>query len=226
MNKLFIPKSGFDFLKKLKKNNNRDWFLKNKNHYEENLRTPLKDVIAELGKIFINNKQGIQFNPAKAIFRINRDVRFSNNKEPYKTNIGASFISYRHNKKDEFPGLYLHIEPGNCFIGGGLYMPSSEQLRKIRESIKRDPNKFIKLTSAPSVKKYFGELAGEKLKRAPKGIAIDHPHIELLRLKQFIYIKRFKDADFQSGNLAKKIQKEFEAMLPLVEWLNSALTLW
>lgn len=226
MSHIHIPKAGFDFLKKLKRNNNRDWFLENKHLYEENLKIPLQKVILELGKNLSNKAIGIHFDPKRSIFRINRDVRFSNNKDPYKTNIGASFVSYCHNKKDQFPGLYIHIEPGNCFIGGGLYMPSGEQIRKIRELINQDPDVLKKIISAPNVKKYFGGLSGEKLKTAPRGTSADHPHIDLLRWKQFIYIKHYKDSDFQTGNLAKTIEKEFMAMMPLVNWLNKALTLW
>ena len=226
MNQINIPKAGFSFLKKLKKNNNRDWFLENKPAYEENLRRPLQNVIAELGRNLEKKSLGIKFDPKKSIFRINRDVRFSDNKDPYKTNIGASFVSYRHNKKDEFPGLYLHIEPGNCFIGGGLYMPSGEQIRKIRELINQDPQTFKKIISGSSAKKYFGGMTGERLKTSPRGTPSDHPNIELLKWKQFIFIKRYEDSEFQTGNLAKKIEKEFIAMMPLVNWLNKALTLW
>lgn len=221
-----IPKAGFDFLKKLKKNNHRDWFLENKETYESQLKKPLQNVIIELGKNLAKEAPGINFDSKKSIFRINRDVRFSQNKDPYKTNIGASFVSFRHNKKDEFPGLYIHIEPGNCFIGGGLYMPSSEQMRKIREFIQRDPEAFKKIINNKTVKKYFGGLTGEKLKTAPRGISAEHPQLELLRWKQFIYIKKIKDSELQSGNLPKKIQKEFIAMMPLINWLNKAITLW
>lgn len=225
MSNIHIPKAGFDFLKKLKRNNNREWFLANKHLYEENLKTALQNVIIELGKNLSTKAAGIHFDPKKSIFRINRDVRFSNNKDPYKTNIGASFVSYHHNKKDEFPGLYIHIEPGNCFIGGGLYMPSGEQIRKIRKLINLDPDTFKKIISATAVKKYFGGLTGEKLKTAPRGTPADHPNIDLLKWKQFIYIKHYKDTDFQNGNLAKTVEKEFIAMMPLVNWLNKALTL-
>ncbi len=226
MNEINIPKSGFDFLKKLRRNNNRDWFLKNKFLYEENLKSPLQRVIVELEKVLSQKTPGIRFDPKKSIYRINRDVRFSNNKDPYKTNIAASFISYRLNKKDESPGLYLHIEPGNCFIGGGLYMPSGEQIRKIRELINQDPLVFKKIISAPNVKKYFGGLTGKKLKKAPRGTPVNHPNIELLRWTQFTYIKHYEDSAFQKGNLAKIVQKEFSSMMPLVNWLNKAMTLW
>ena len=226
MSQTHIPKSGFDFLKKLKKNNNRDWFLANKHLYLENLKSPLQAVIAELDENLSQKAKGIAFDPKKAIFRPNRDVRFSNNKEPYKTNIGASFISSRHNKKDEFPGLYLHIEPGNCFVGGGLYMPSSEQIRKIRELINQDPDALREILADRDVKKYFGGLSGERLKTAPRGVSADHPNIDLLNWKQFTFIKHFSDTDFQKGSLAKTVQKEFAAMIPLVNWLNKALTLW
>lgn len=221
-----IPKAGFDFLKKLKRNNNRDWFLAHKLLYEADLKSPLQQVIAELGKNLSVKAKGINFDPKKSIFIMNRDIRFSNNKDPYKTNAGAFFISNRISKKEDVPGLYLHIEPGNCFIGGGLYMPSGEQIRKIRELINQDPQTFKKIITAAAVKKHFGGLTGEKLKTTPRGIPDTHPNIELLRWKQFVFIKRFKDSDFQKGNLAKTLEKEYTAMMPLVNWLNKAISLW
>jgi uncharacterized protein (TIGR02453 family) len=221
-----IPKSGFLFLKKLKKNNNRDWFQKNKSSYENDLRIPLQQVIADLSGLMKKSAPEINFDPKKSIFRINRDVRFSSDKSPYKTNIGASFISHRHNKKDEFPGLYIHVEPGNCFVAGGLYMPSSEQIRKIRESILRDPESFKKIVNDKKINKILGGLQGEKLKKAPKGYSPEHPLIEFLKWKQFTYFKSFTDQDFQTGVLAKKVCKDFEAMMPLVRWLNKAITIW
>jgi uncharacterized protein (TIGR02453 family) len=226
MNSVNIPKSGFDFLKKLKRNNNREWFLKNKPLYEDTLKVPFQNVILELSKNFSTKTPGIVFDPKKSIYRINRDIRFSNNKDPYKTNIAASFSMTRQNRKEEAPGLYIHIEPGNCFIGGGLYMPSSLQIRKIRELINQNPELFKKIISNSKVKKYFGGLSGVKLKKTPRGTPESHPNIELLRWKQFIYIKHYKDSDFQNGNFAKKIEKEFIAMMPLINWLNKAMNLW
>lgn len=226
MAKAHIPKSGFTFLKKLKKNNNRDWFQKNKSSYENDLKIPLQQVIIELSDLMKKSAPEINFDPKKSIFRINRDVRFSADKSPYKTNIGASFVGHRQNKKDEFPGLYIHIEPGNCFVAGGLYMPSSEQIRKIRESILRNPESFKKIVNDKKINKILGGLQGEKLKKAPKGYSPEHPLIEFLKWKQFTYFKSFKDQAFQSGSIAKKVQKDFEAMLPLIQWLNKAITIW
>lgn len=223
---LSIPAKGFLFLKQLKKNNRREWFLEHKDVYESELREPLKSIVGELASRFAKKAPEIAFDPKRSIFRINRDVRFSHNKDPYKTNLGASFISRSHNKKDEFPGLYLHVEPGNCFIGGGLYLPTGDQMRRIRHAINKDPQGFMDVISSRAVKKYFGGLTGEKLKRAPRGVAEDHPQIEFLKFKQFIFIKKYKDTDFQSGNVAAKIEKEFAAMLPLVRWLNRALVSW
>jgi uncharacterized protein (TIGR02453 family) len=221
-----IPKSGFDFLKKLKRNNNRDWFQSHKQDFENNLKLPLAGVLAELEQLMGGKAAKINFNPQKAIFRMNRDVRFSSDKSPYKTHIAAAMSFKNRSKKDEFPLLYLHVEPGRCLIGGGLYMPSGEQIRKIREMILKDPKRFQSILNAPKVKKYFGGLTGEKLKTAPKGIDKNHPHIDLLKWKQFVFIKNYKDADFQNGNLAKKIQNEYLAMLPLIEWLEEAQNLW
>jgi uncharacterized protein (TIGR02453 family) len=226
LQQLNISKDGFQFLKKLKKNNNREWFLKNKQQYEDALKIPLQNIIIELGKLLASHAKNIQFDPKKSIFRINRDVRFSNNKEPYKTNIAAALVSPHLNKKEEHPGLYINIEPGNCFIGGGLYMPSSEQLRKIRTLLNKEPKTFEKIISGPLVKKHFGGLSGDKLKKAPRGISPDHPNIENLKFKQFYFIKKFKDTDFQKADLAKTVHKEFIAMMPLVNWLNKAMKAW
>lgn len=226
MSNINIPVKGFRFLKNLKRNNQRDWFLEHKGEYEEFLRQPFQEVIIDLGEKLKTEAKGIQFDPKKSIFRINRDTRFSANKDPYKTNIGASFVYSRHNKKDENPGLYLHVEPNNCFVAGGLYMPTGEQLRKIRELIKREPEVFKKIICHPKVKKYFGGLSGERLKKAPQGTDPNHRQIELLKWKQFIYIKRYKDKDFQTGDLAKKVKNEFAAMMPLIEWLEKAQNLW
>ncbi len=226
MRSLNIPAKGFLFLKKLKKNNRRDWFLENKESYEKDLREPLKEIVSELGVRLRKVAPEMNFDPKRSIFRINRDVRFSANKEPYKTNLGAAIVYRHHNKKDEYPGLYLHVEPGNCFIGGGLYMPSGDQLRRIRHAINKDPQSFLEVISSRNVKKYFGGLAGEKLKGAPRGIAEDHPSIELLKYKQFIFVKNYDEVQFQTGNVAAKIEKEFVAIMPLIHWLNKALVSW
>lgn len=221
-----IPKTGFDFLKKLKKNNNRDWYVSHKPDFEENLKFPLEQVIIELDELLKKEAPQISFNPKRAIFRMNRDVRFSADKSPYKTNVGAFFSFVTKNKKEDYPGLYLHVEPGKCLIGGGLYMPSGEQIRKVREMIIKNPERFKKITTNSTVKKYFGGLTGEKLKSAPKGISKDHPLIEDLKWKQFVFIKKYKDSDFQSGSLAKKLQKEYAAMMPLIKWIDEAMRLW
>lgn len=226
MQQIGIPKAGLIFLKKLAKNNNRDWFLANKHLYEEELKLPLQNIISELGQLLAKKAKGIVFDPKKSIFRVNRDTRFSNNKNPYKTHIAASFTPRTQRNQEEAPGLYIHIEPGNCFIGGGLYMPSSEQLRKIRELINKDPKLFKKIISGPIAMKHFSGLTGDRLKRAPRGIAEDHPNIELLKWKQFTFIKRYSDLEVQTSDFTKKIQKEFESMLPLIDWLNKAMILW
>lgn len=221
-----IPKKGFLFLKKLKKNNNREWFLQNKNEFEQTLKFPLQQIILELQDLMKSKAPQINFDPKTSVFRLNRDVRFSENKAPYKTNLGAAFNLKAYHKKDQYPGLYLHIEPGDCFIGGGLYMPMGDQIRKIREHIQKDPKKFQKIINSPAVQKNFGGLVGEKLKTAPKGIDKNHPAIELLKWKQFIYIKHFNDNDFQKNSVAQLIFKDYQQMLPLLHWLEEALQSW
>ena len=160
--------------------------------------------------------------PKNCVFRINRDVRFSANKEPYKTNFGASFS--KGGKKIACAGYYFHLEPGACFIGGGYWMPMAEDLNKIRQEIDYNFDEFKKITSE---KKFIHNFSGldtkEKLVRPPKGYEKDNPALEYLKLKNFIVTASIKDDELLDDQLTRKVIAHFQAMKPLVDFLNRAI---
>ena len=216
-----FPRKGIDFLRKLKKNNKRDWFLKHKSEYEELTKFPMQCLIESLRQRMADTAPEIEFNPKRSIFRIHRDVRFSKNKAPYKTNIAASFHIKSKKGPTESPGLYLHIEPGEVFIGGGLYMPTGVQLKAIRKSISSSPDAFLDVIQNRKFRKQFRGLQGEKLQKAPLGFPRDHPMIEYLRHKQFFVYKTFDESACYRAGFASKVAAVFTDIIPLIRWLST-----
>jgi uncharacterized protein (TIGR02453 family) len=215
-----FPKEGIDFLKKLKKNNNRPWFQKHKPLYEESVKFPMQCLIASLSEKMGDIAPEIEFNPKKSIFRIHRDIRFSKNKAPYKTNIAAAFNWRGMKGPVEAPGLYLHIEPGEMFVGGGVYMPSSDQIKAFRKSIVDHPDEFLTVVESKRFRKEFGGVQGEKLLKAPLGYPKDHPMIEHLKHKQFYVGKEYKDVSMcLSPKFLDVVVGVFKDTMPLVRWL-------
>jgi uncharacterized protein (TIGR02453 family) len=218
-----FPKSGIDFLRKLKKNNNREWFHKHKQEYEEEVKFPMQCLIATLREKMRDAAPDFDFNPKKAIFRIHSDVRFSKNKAPYKTNIAAAFDVRGKKSPTETPGLYVGIEPGSVFIGGGLYMPMGDQLKAIRKTIVEKPNEFLAVINGTKFKKRFGGIKGEMLSKAPLGFPKDHPMIAHLRHKQFFVGVEWKDeSQCYSKKFADTVTDVFTDCMPLVRWLLKA----
>ncbi len=175
------------FLQELSENNNREWFNDNRNRYQEN-----RDKIIFLTDVLINEIKKFDpkiagANPKDCMFRIFRDVRFSKNKEPYKTNFG-SFIA-NGGRKSIYPGYYLHIEPNQSFAGGGIYMPQAAPLKAIRDYLTIHAPVFREIINEPGFKKTFPEMYDHQLKTAPKGFPKDHEFIELLRYKSFAFTK-------------------------------------
>jgi uncharacterized protein (TIGR02453 family) len=173
------------FLQELSENNNREWFNGNRRKYEES-----REKILFLTDVFINEIRKFDpeippMNPKDCMFRIFRDVRFSQDKRPYKTNFG-SFIS-KGGRKGNWPGYYFHIEPGSSFIGGGIYMPDGGPLKAIRNYVEEHPNELLDILNDPEFKRYFTEMMDHKVKTAPRGIDPDHPHINLLRYKSYAF---------------------------------------
>jgi uncharacterized protein (TIGR02453 family) len=217
-----FPKEGIEFLKRLKKNNNRPWFRKHKSEYEENVRFSMQCLIATLAQKMIDEAPEMEFNPRKSIFRIYRDVRFSRNKAPYKTNVAASFGFRGKKSPTETPGLYVGIEPGEIFIGGGLYMPTGDQLKAIRQSIVNRPEEFLAVVEHKLFKKEFGGIEGECLKKAPLGYDQDHPMITHLRHKQFYVGKVYGDEICLKPKFVDLVAHVLAGAMPLVRWLIRA----
>jgi uncharacterized protein (TIGR02453 family) len=215
-----INKSTIDFLKALKKNNDRDWFEKNRSKYEsakDNFNEWVGALLPELSKI----NTGLKALEVKnCVFRIYRDVRFSKNKAPYKTNMGAYFVE--GGKKSVKAGLYIQLEPGNSFIAGGCWMPAAPQLKAIRQEIDYNLNDFEKIVKAKGFKKVFGDLSDTKLKTTPKGYNSDNPAIDYLRQTSFIVTAKIDDIDFTSKAIVKKCAAQYKLMLPFLKFLNVA----
>jgi uncharacterized protein (TIGR02453 family) len=211
------------YLKTLSRNNNRDWFEKNKSKYlaaKDEFEILVADVLKDLVE-FDSSLTGL--NPKKLIFRIYRDVRFSKNKDPYKNNFGASFSA--NGKGMGTPGYYLHIEPGNnSFIAAGLFQPEPEKLIKVRQEIDYNGRKLRKLFTDRKFKNLFTDFWDEdKLKRAPKGYADDHEFISWLKLKSFIVIANLDDSEIMDRNLKRKLVGYYKMTIPLNNFLKEAL---
>ena len=221
-----LQASTLNFLKDLKINNHKEWFDANRKKYEaakDDFAALVKAVIEAHGK---KDESIAALTPKDCMFRINRDVRFSKDKSPYKTNFGASINS--GGKKSTLAGYYFHCEPGSTesFVGGGLWMPEADQLKKIRQEIDYSFDAFKTIINEKKFtdvykKLYEGEDA--KLSREPKGYEKDNPAIEYIKLKSFIATHPLNDADLTSKDLVKKITTAFEALQPLVVFLNHGL---
>lgn len=217
-----IQKDTILFLKKLKNNNNKEWFDKNRSIYAEAKKDVELFVEQMIKQITVFDKKIIGLDPKKCMFRINRDVRFSNDKSPYKTNIGASINP--GGKKSMIPGYYLHLEPNNSFIAGGIYMPPAETLAAVRQEIDYNAEEFKKLLTNKEFKKYFSTLDNsDKLKTAPKGYPKDHPEIELLKHKSYIVVHEIKDDQLFKKDFTKHSIQVCKAMYPFLSFLRRSL---
>lgn len=216
-----FPKEGVTFLKQLKKNNNREWFAIHKQEYEGFVKLPMQSIVAELNPMMKSFASDFVIDPKRSLFRIYRDTRFSKNKSPYKTHVAAIFQPTK-NWKDS-AGLYLHIEPGEVYLGGGMYMPSSENLKDIRNAIANHSKQFLAVIEAKDFKKYFGKIEGDKLQRVPKGFSPDHEMAEWLKMKQFFISYSMLESECFKKSFPKKVCSVFEHMMPLVRFINRAI---
>jgi uncharacterized protein (TIGR02453 family) len=219
-----LQSSTLKFLKDLRKNNNKPWFDKNRKAYEEaksDFAGFIQQVIDKHGK----NDHTIKSIVAKdCMFRINRDIRFSKDKTPYKTNIGA-YIN-RGGKKSLFGGYYFHCEPGRAFTGGGLWMPMPPELNKVRQEIDYNFADLKKIISSKKFKSVYKDLSRDAeyvLTRVPKGYETGNPAADYLKLKSFVALVSLKDSDLSSKDLVKKTVTAFEALQPLLEFINESI---
>lgn len=209
------------FLAELAENNTKEWFDTHRQQY--NLaRTELVEFTAKLlESLSYSNPWVSVLNPSKCLYRINRDIRFSNDKTPYKTGVGI-FIA-PGGRSSGNAGYYLHIEPNNSFIGGGIYAPQPAVLRAIRQEIYFNSDSFVKILNAPAFKENFGQMMDERLKRPPKGFPADFKHIEILKYKHFVISHSLSQETISDNEPAKKLLPFFEAQQDFIAFLNRAI---
>lgn len=219
-----IQKSSLEFLADLKNNNNREWFLANKTRYE-NYKKDYHQFIADLLELLIQGDSNLSNLQVKnCTFRINRDIRFSKDKSPYKTHMGI-WMSVNSTIKNA-PGYYVQIENDNCFIAGGLYCPEAAELKKIRKEIAFFHDELEEIISNKNFKKEFKDLdrdPNQMLKTAPKDYEKDHPAIEYLKLKSVTASYKFDTNILFEKNAASVIAAKLLVLKPLNEFLNRAI---
>jgi uncharacterized protein (TIGR02453 family) len=213
------------FLKALDKNNNKAWFDAHRKQYDAaklNFAELTQQVITQFGK---KEPSIALLQPKECVFRINRDVRFSKNKAPYKNNMGASIKA--GGKKSLLAGYYIHLEPGGkSFVGGGLYMPDAAIVGKVRQEIDYNYTTFLRIVENKKFIAQYGGLdfsEGLSLVREPKGYEKENPAIKYLKLKSWVTTAPLCDTALQDKNLATQLTKAFEYLQPLISFLNDAL---
>lgn len=206
----------FSFFKELGQNNNRVWFEANKKHFKS-LEAEMKVFSAQL-ETEMNTFDRIE---KTKIFRIYRDVRFSKDKTPYKTHFGISF--YRE-KPALRGGYYLHIKPGDSFVATGFWNPSKEDLFRVRKEIEVDATEFRGIITDSKLTKSWGTLTGDVLKVAPKGFSKEHKNIDLLRQKQYLFLRKYTNSEVLSDGFLKDVSLRFYAIRPFFNLMSSLLT--
>lgn len=209
-------KKTFEFLKHLEKNNNREWFTQHKSEY---------DSVVKENKVFFNRiyTELQEYDSLKGIhiFRIYRDVRFSKDPTPYKTNFG---VGYSRSKPLLRGGYYIHLEPNNSFVGGGFWGPEAKDLLRIRKEFELNTTEIEKITSDETFIQYFGEIKGDAVKTAPRGFDKNHPAIDLIRKKQFVVMRKFTDKEVLSDSFQKEAVLTLLAMRPFFDYMSEVLT--
>jgi uncharacterized protein (TIGR02453 family) len=216
-----IQRSTFDFLKGLKRNNNREWFAKNRSRYEDALYDFHVFINALIQKTSEFDPTVKDLLPKDCIFRIYRDIRFSKDKTPYKWHFGA--VIGIGGRRSDLAGYYVQIAPGEVLTAGGLYSPSPAQTLAVRKTMLDKTERIRSIINDKEFKKYFGELRGDKLKTVPKGFPKDHKAIELLKLKSYVAYHEIGDEKAFSKSFVDYTAKTFRAAMPLINFLNDAV---
>lgn len=217
-----FPPEALKFLRELSRNNNREWFQTHKATYEEKVKMPMMALVLSLGGAMQGFAPEMIVDPKRAIFRIYRDTRFSQDKSPYKTHVAAVF-GPRGIPRHQGAVLYFHISPEEVLIAGGIYMPIPAELRAIRRHIAAHWEELREITESRNFRKILGNLEGEQLTRAPREFPKDHPAIDFLRYKQYLVSITEPPKLAETPRLAPRMLTAFAAMMPLIRFLNAPL---
>ncbi|MBM2816235.1 MAG: hypothetical protein HW421_2997 [Ignavibacteria bacterium] len=222
-----LKPAALKFFKDLAQNNNKEWFTENKHIYENEVKEPLKAMVSELGVLFANEGLSIIADPKKAMFRINRDIRFSPDKSPYKTHAGV-FLPYTLSQTNVKPveslGLYYHFEPAESFIAAGIHSPLPPILKSLREHIAENWQEFDKIINLKSLKKEFPTIyESGSLKTMPRGFPSDHPAGKYLKMKEFTVFCEIQHKNSYSPELTKLMITKARAAKPFMDFLLSGI---
>lgn len=216
--KTVLTASTLDFMRDLAQNNNRDWFQTNRKRYDA-AKSEFTAFVGQVLQNVLSFEALPNTDPKNCIFRINRDVRFSKDKAPYKQNLAAAIgPGGRHSGRIDY---YFHIQPGNeSFIGAGMWQPTPANLAKFRQEIDYNAESLTDIIEAPDFRAYFPEISGQSTKTAPKGYTADHPHIDLLRRKELFFMHRYTDAAVLKPTFADELTKGCQLLKPYCDYLN------
>ena len=217
-----LPAEALKFFRALEKNNNRDWFEKNKQSYVENVRGPMEALATTISAELTRFAPAYATEPKKALFRIYRDTRFSSNKTPYKTNAGALFFNASLGKT-EAAGFYFEVNAKYLGVAAGCYMPDAQKLRAIRTHLLDNHKRFDRLVKERGLVAVFGPIQGDKLSRPPKGFPLDHPAVEWVKHKNWYYWQELDAGIATTPEVVAAVVSRFKRALPVVEFLNEPL---
>lgn len=211
-----LDSSILTFLEDLKSNNNRNWFIENKSIFDE-INLKIKAFASTLSNELDKHDKIESYK----VFRIYRDVRFSKNKTPYKTNFG---ISFKRRKPDLRGGYYFHLEPNKTFIATGFWNPNKDDITRVRNEFLIDATEFRTIINSKSIKSIWGNIRGEKLKSAPRGFSKNETNIDLINMKQYIFIKEYRDENLFSDNFHVQLSQSFKTIRPFFDYMSDVLT--
>lgn len=221
-----------EFFRRLARNNRREWFAEHRAEYEREVLLPMRALVEEMDARLARFAPEMVGDPRRSIFRIHRDVRFSKDKSPYKTNAACWFFHQDSGRAvgvgagpdGGAAGFYVDLAPRECFVGGGLWMPPRPALQKVREAIVERPQELERILRGRAFRERYGPLDEERmLTRVPRGFAPDSPAAPWLRYVSFTATGALKDREMLARDLAARLEREFRLLLPLVRWLNDAL---
>ena len=218
----YFSKTTLKFLRALRKNNNRKWFRARLEQYEEDVRRPMIAVVEQLAIDLQQFAPELVASPKRSIYRVYRDTRFSPDKTPLKAHIASIFPHHKLTKHGG-AGLYLQLDPDQVFIGGGIYAPDSQQLFHLRQHIADNELQFRSIIESRKFTRNFGAIAGEQLKRVPRGFPQEHSAAELLKLKQFLTSSHFPATFATEPDFYKSLLRLFKTLIPFIQFLNQPL---